>query len=303
MCGIAILLIKLKGSGHAKYLEWSLDAPCSCSDTNLRKLDSIVQSMQDDLNQWNFLVEEMRFKYHALNYFTNKQLLLLRYHLGEMKSHPTLATLSYDVKMLLASVSHPVEETKIMPILYEIATDFEKSHKTSEDNKHIIKSQEDISDANASSASYEDTASIDTDKMNEEEKAVIVWLREMSFSDSIILEAMKKCGLEDDNKLYEVCVVLKTDKEKATVNTVLDQVEIKKIDEPQRVKISEDVIKQSKMPELYTRFDPLLAYAAESLFPDDFDAAFLKCVRENESIAGDGKCRSKSVVELQRYLN
>lgn len=78
---IAETLISLQQNGCVDYIGWSLTFACKDVKSELSDLSAVAHYMNRDLRSWQNNVNIARCNYYALNYYSAKQLLYLRYAL------------------------------------------------------------------------------------------------------------------------------------------------------------------------------------------------------------------------------
>ena len=117
MCWIAEILITLQEAGNVKYIGWSMEFNChAISVDDLRKQ---AKDMEDELELWNKEVTKTRNEFCELNYYTTRQLLVLRSELAKMKkSGPAIPqSQQAQVIVLLQSISSKVTTKSVEDIV------------------------------------------------------------------------------------------------------------------------------------------------------------------------------------------
>ena len=122
MCRIAEVLIKLQQVGNVHYIGWRMDF--GCQQPLIEDLQGQAKDMEDELERWNKEVTLARKRFYELNYYTTRQLLVLRGELGRLKV-PGQSSKSQQwgqVMALLESISSAVT----LPVLAKIVQDIAK---------------------------------------------------------------------------------------------------------------------------------------------------------------------------------
>ena len=112
---------------------WVLKFPCTLpkdDDDIVDKLTDILNEMTTDLEEWQDKVAEARNQFYCLNYFTTRQLLLLRKELSYFSNPDYCGDLKPDVISLLQSVSKDVSPKLIVSHIREISDDLEDTGET-----------------------------------------------------------------------------------------------------------------------------------------------------------------------------
>ena len=70
--------------GNVQHIGWRMEF--YCNTLLVEDLQKQAKRMEDELDEWNQTVTLARNKFYELNYFTTRQLLILRSELGKIKS-------------------------------------------------------------------------------------------------------------------------------------------------------------------------------------------------------------------------
>ena len=136
VCRIAEVLLTLQQVGNVKYIGWIMEFYCK---TRLVKdLQCEAKEMEDELVRWNNEVTNARMKFYELNYYTTRQLLVLRHELGKVKT-TGCDTQSLQVMAMLESISkelNPTIVTKSVDVVTTQALDDCNSNQGDQSNKH-----------------------------------------------------------------------------------------------------------------------------------------------------------------------
>ena len=129
MCRIAEVLIALQQVGNVKYIGCSLQFDCQ---THLvGDLQQQAREMEDELERWNDEVTKARDEFYELNYYTTRQLLVLRSQLGKMKtSEPVTPLQQAQVMALLQSISSVVTPRDVETVVRHVAIQFSEGRRT-----------------------------------------------------------------------------------------------------------------------------------------------------------------------------
>ena len=118
MCRIAEVLIKLQQSGNVHYIGWKLGFTCQA--VLVEKLQNQAKEMEKELEEWNREVALARKMFYELNYYTTRQLLVLRS--GLKMSEPSANPHQWrQVKALLESISCEITQTNLVNVVHDIA--------------------------------------------------------------------------------------------------------------------------------------------------------------------------------------
>ncbi|CAI8017205.1 E3 ubiquitin-protein ligase rnf213-alpha [Geodia barretti] len=118
VCRIAEVLIKLQQSGNVHYIGWKLGFTCQA--VLVEKLQKQAKEMEKELEEWNREVALARKMFYELNYYTTRQLLVLRS--GLKMSEPSANPHQWrQVKALLESISREITQTNLVNVVHDIA--------------------------------------------------------------------------------------------------------------------------------------------------------------------------------------
>ena len=130
VCRIAEVLINLQQAGNVKYIGWRMEL--YCQTLLVEDLQKLAKSMEDELVEWNKEVTLARKKFYELNYYTMRQLLVLRGELGELKNGRSLIQCG-QVMALLESISSEIIPSTLVSLVQ--AVDSEPLMDDSEDEE------------------------------------------------------------------------------------------------------------------------------------------------------------------------
>ena len=125
VCRIAEVLITLQQVGNVKYIGWSMKFYCQPS--LVEDLQKQAKVMEDELDRWNKEVAEARRQFYELNYYTTRQLLVLRSELGKMKNPGSTIPQQAQVMALLESISSEIHLTNVMIVVQQVVSEGRKS--------------------------------------------------------------------------------------------------------------------------------------------------------------------------------
>ena len=120
MCRIAEVLIKLQQAGNLQYIGWRMDF--YCQTLLVEDLQLHAKKMEDELERWNKEVILARNSFYALNYYTTRQLLVLRSELGMLKILRQSSKQHNwgQVMSLLGSISSAITLTTVTNIVQQV---------------------------------------------------------------------------------------------------------------------------------------------------------------------------------------
>ena len=116
MCRIAEVLIRLQQSGNVQYIRWRMCV--ACHKDLVDDLQRQAKDMEDELEKWDREVALARKDFYELNYYTTRQLLVLR---NGLKLPEKYVHQSRQVKALLQSISSEITQTALANVVHEIA--------------------------------------------------------------------------------------------------------------------------------------------------------------------------------------
>ena len=116
------MLIKLQQAGHVQYIGWRMEF--YCQSLLVEDLQEQAKQMEDELERWNKEVVDARRRFYELNYYTTRQLLVLRSELGGMKSEQTSQLHPRaQVMALLESISSAIPPCALAGVVQKAASD------------------------------------------------------------------------------------------------------------------------------------------------------------------------------------
>ena len=120
MCRIAEVLIKLQQAGNVQYIGWKMDI--FCQTLLVEELQKQAKEMEGELERWNREVTLARKNFYELNYYTTRQLLILRSELGRLKSsrQPSKQHNWVQVMSLLGSISSTITVTALTNVVQQV---------------------------------------------------------------------------------------------------------------------------------------------------------------------------------------
>lgn len=111
---IAEALVSLQQNGYVNYIGWSLTFACKDVKSESSDLSSVHKQMGKVLSSWNNNVKVARCKYYALNYYSAKQLLYLRYALYKLK---------YNLDQEDTATANDLSNTQLLSLLRSTSKD------------------------------------------------------------------------------------------------------------------------------------------------------------------------------------
>ena len=103
---IADALLALQQHGSGDYIGWEMNCPCNLPNV-VDQLQLVASKLENDLKQWKCEIQKQRDKFYELNYYTTRQLLLLRKELGRLQELGE-NIVKPEVMALLLSISRDV---------------------------------------------------------------------------------------------------------------------------------------------------------------------------------------------------
>ena len=127
------MLIKLQQAGHVQYIGWTMEF--YCQSHLVEDLRDQAKEMEDELERWNKEVVDARRMFYELNYYTMRQLLVLRSELGRMKSEKALLLPTHgQVMALLESISSAISPCVLAGIVQNVTSEhLEDGYQETED--------------------------------------------------------------------------------------------------------------------------------------------------------------------------
>ena len=80
---ISELLLAMRQFGNIQYTNWSMILPCQ--KHVITELQKVAKEIESELEDWKMTIDDCRQKFYNLNYYTTRQLLILRKELGRLK--------------------------------------------------------------------------------------------------------------------------------------------------------------------------------------------------------------------------
>ena len=119
VCRIAEVLINLQQSGNVRYIGWRMEL--CCQTVLVEDLQDLAKDMEDELVEWNKEVTLTRKKFYELNYYTMRQLLVLRGELGGLKNGRAQQSLHWgQVMALLESISSEITPSALANLVQAV---------------------------------------------------------------------------------------------------------------------------------------------------------------------------------------
>lgn len=111
-CRIAEVLVSLQKVGNVRYIRWKMEF--YCQPNLVVGLHDCATKMEGELKEWNEKVKSARGKFYELNYYTTRQLLVLRSELGKLKVPSSVPyQCQAQVMALLQSISCEISQDAI----------------------------------------------------------------------------------------------------------------------------------------------------------------------------------------------
>ena len=115
-----------------RYIGWRMEL--CCKSLLVEDLQGLARDMEDELVEWNKEVTLAQKKFYELNYYTMRQLLVLRGELGELKSGRAPQSLQWgQVMALLESISSEITPSALVNLVR--AVDIQALKKYSENEE------------------------------------------------------------------------------------------------------------------------------------------------------------------------
>ena len=108
---IADALIALQQHGSGDYVGWEMWFPCNLPNV-VDRLQQVASKLEADLEQWKHEIQKQREQFYELNYYTTKQLLLLRQELGRLQE-PGENVVKPEAMALLQSISRKITDNEV----------------------------------------------------------------------------------------------------------------------------------------------------------------------------------------------
>ncbi len=217
ICRIAENLIALQQAGNIKYTGWVLQLQCKVN--MVPDLQSLAKEMELELCEWIDSVKRARDEFYELNYFTTKQLLILRKELGRFKRNPDPDVCHQrptTVLALLHSISPAIDE--LPEVIQEVVC--ESLHELSNsaipcDSMSGLGQPSHTSDICSQSLAADILASVDTgvsipqpsvsaECLSIKQKDLLVEMTNYGFTEDLVMMAFEECG-ENEHKIWDWC--------------------------------------------------------------------------------------------------
>ena len=119
VCRIAEVLIKLQQAGNIMYIGWRMTF--CCQTLLVADLQKQAKVMEEEFESWDKELSKARKRFYELNYYTTRQLLVLRSELGRLKfSGPQHSSCGH-VIVLLKSISSEITIPAVANVVKEVA--------------------------------------------------------------------------------------------------------------------------------------------------------------------------------------
>ena len=193
---LAEKLVLLQQAGNVKYIGFKMRFGCACIKPT--DLEDYIERMQSDLDNWLYHVEKCRKQYYHLNYFTAKQLVLLRKELGSLKANPE-SSANPQLYCLLQSVC-------AVPTLEIIR----HALQVSETERSLALKAKNTKESRYPALKYE--------SLSDKQKKIYSELKKHDFHDNLILDALGEVE-EDEEAAHEWCAIHEADYQSMDTNT------------------------------------------------------------------------------------
>ena len=211
-------MIELQRAGHEKYIGWTMDF--SCRAVLVEDLQTQAREMEDELERWNKEMTLARKRFYELNYYTTRQVLLLRSELGRLKLSELSSKQHQWGKLmaLLKSIANGVTPTVLANVVQEVAnkplgySDQLTFISTKEGVEHVMRTvahclppKIDVSRSVTSTAEAVDklsTHQLSQDNLSIEQKVYLTDILEnFGYSEMTALKAIEEVGDGDWNDI------------------------------------------------------------------------------------------------------
>ena len=185
----------MKNIGNIQYQTWCLTFPCK---TNVvAELQKIAKDMESKLDGWKMEIEMCRQMFYNLNYYTTRQLLILRNDLGKMR-YCGKCIISPQVITLLQCISSSVTSEVVMKAIHK---HFSELKKTTAQNRYILDTvpiplEEEI----RNTTDYQDQY------LTQKQKNIYDYLKtQLNYNDRLALAAVQHSP-DDEYEAYNWCI-------------------------------------------------------------------------------------------------
>ena len=212
---IADALIALQQHGSVDYVGWEIQFPCNLPNV-VDELQHVASKLEADLEQWKHEIQEQRERFYELNYYTAKQLLLLRKELGRLQKSGQ-NEVKPEAMALLQSISRNVTDNEVKMCVLSVT--IRKDDDVSENAKDNVESFRDTAvpnftshtsssaivtdpheDKSESSKCSTPQAQRRQDELSPVQEAILFDLMENSaYKEKLILLAFDECESPMDN--------------------------------------------------------------------------------------------------------
>ena len=216
----------LQQFGNVKYTGWLLQVPCSKNEEIVDVLQQQAKAMEAELHEWQYNVKTTRLEFYELNYYTTRQLLMLRKEFGAVKNLEVPAV-SPNSLALLQSISSKVTSEMVCDVVKctpqsipegipnaGTAEHSQEPPMTSSPaspglsmNDEIMASADHHVSARASSEApvVHERPTLTVDDLTEDEKKILAYVvSRLECSDTLVLKAFEECrGKEMDKYDYQ----------------------------------------------------------------------------------------------------
>ena len=204
---IASTLLELLLMGHVKYRKFKYSL---YSDEVVNKLQEWARQIESDLEDWRATVERCRSKCYEMNYFTTRQLSLIRRELTALQNitrisfNPCFVDLvqsvchNIDIDHVATAAVRVMERRNQMKKASLICTVSGNSPSQEDSNGDESQGAASKTDSNSLQRMYK-VLPLTLDDLNETQQVWLMELREQRFSDELILIALseRSCTFSD----------------------------------------------------------------------------------------------------------
>ena len=144
---IADALISLQQHGSGDYVGWEKKFSFNLPKI-VDRLQQVANKLEGDLEQWKHEIQVQRGNFYELNYYTAKQLLLLREELGRLHESGQ-SVVKPEAMALLQSISRNITDNEVKACVLSVTTG--KDDDVSEDAENNVESTRDSAAPNFNS--------------------------------------------------------------------------------------------------------------------------------------------------------
>lgn len=205
---IADALIALQQHGSGDYVGWEI----ACNLPNVvDRLQQVASKLEADLEQSKHEIQEQRGQFYELNYYTTKQLLLLREELGRLQE-PGENMVKPEAMALLQSISRNITDNEVKVCVLSVTT--RKDDNVGEDAEDKVESTRKSELRNFISPTSSSTIDVGKsestkcsipqaqqkqDDLSPVQKAILLDIMEIfAFDENLILLAFDRCENPSD---------------------------------------------------------------------------------------------------------